>query len=142
MKKTQGKRRKSEPCTDFFFMSGQCKLCALIGGQRNFSHTKEQTRCPPSSFSSAAPNPFYLVPLWPQEFHQICSQCRPIFRAGGCAVAVAAEAALEITSINFRLIFIFISYSDEEIFFRRENLRHFVRFLSGFMNAPSSFRVN
>jgi len=110
-------------------------VCALIGGQRNFSHTKDPDSRPQT------PNPFYLVPLWPQEFHKLCSQCRPILRQAGVAAEEAAEAALEITSINFRLIFIFISYSAEEIFLRRENLRHFVRFLSGFMNAPS-FRVN
>jgi len=54
----KGKRRKSEPCTDFFFMSGQCKLCALIGGQRNFSHTKEQIRCPPILILIRSPKPF------------------------------------------------------------------------------------
>lgn len=114
--KKRGKEGRASPALISFSCQGNANCVHWLEASGIFPIRKSRSAAPPSSSSSAAPNPFYLVPLWPQEFHQICSQCRPIFRAGGCAVAVAAEAALEITSINFRLIFIFISYSAEEIF--------------------------
>lgn len=100
-------RRLSRPwpcCTDFFFMSGQCKLCALIGGQRNFSHTRK-TRP-----ESRDPKPFLPCATLAPRIPQVMFAMSPDFE--GQAEVCCWRLPLEITSINFRLIFIFISYSE------------------------------
>lgn len=89
-----------------FHVREQCKLRALIGGQRNFSHTVKvrrrrsyhlpATHLPiyPSSHLlsltmlpiSAVPfslPPSYLVPLWkPAECAELCLQCRKVACSG------------------------------------------------------------
>lgn len=108
-------------------MSGQCKLCVhWLEASGIFPiRTRDETPKTRALQYAPNPNPFYLVPLWPQEFRKLCSQCRPIFaKKGGEAAAVAskspdaeAEAPHEITSINFHLIFIFISYFSRKRYF-------------------------
>lgn len=107
-----------------------------------------QSRCVPASYhlpsthlSLSLPclpscQPSYLVPLWkPTECVELCLQCRKVAcvqrktrlsppQKPSYLPPFPPPCSSEITLINLRLIFIFISYFSQ-IFVQRGNLRHF-----------------